>query len=119
MHRFLVTARIRPGSEEAVRAILREGPPFQLPETTLERHTVFVCGDEIVFLFEGVHADAEVKRLVHERNVLGQAGRIGLHLAGRPRFPEEVFAWSRPELLEGVTFVATPGPGDSEGGAAE
>jgi hypothetical protein len=119
VRRFLVTARIRRGSKDAVRAILRQGPPFQLPDTSLTRHTVFLAGDEIVFLFEGVHADEEVRRLVHQPDVLGQASRIGAHLTGRPRFPEEVFSWERPELVEGLSFGPLPGPGDSEGGPAE
>ena len=119
MRRFLVTAKVRCGSKEAIRAILREGPPFQLPETSLDRHTVFLAGDEIVFLFEGVHAKEEVTRLIHDRQVLGQASRIGLHLTGRPRMPEEIFSWERPELLEGLSFSPLPGPGDSEGGSAE
>jgi hypothetical protein len=118
-HRFLITAKVRRGSEEAVRALLREGPPFQLPDTSLERHTVFLSGDEIVFLFEGPRAEEEVRRLLHDRTVLGQASRIGLHLSGRPRMPEEVFSWTRPELVRGLSFGPLPGPGDSEGGAWE
>lgn len=119
MRRFLVTAKVRRGAKDAVRAILREGPPFKLPDTSLERHTIFLAGDEIVFLFEGVHAEEEVKRLLHDPHVLGQASRIGLLLTGRPRMPEEVFSWSRPELVQGLSFGPFPGPGDSEGGPAE
>jgi hypothetical protein len=116
MHRFLITARIRRHSAEAVRRILREGPPFRLEDTTLERHTVFLAGDELVFLFEGPHADREASRLLAQPSVLGRASRLGAHLAGRPRMPEEVFAWERPEELEGFDFGPLPGPGDSEGG---
>ena len=41
MQHFLITVRIRRGSSETVREILREGPPFDLSETSLERHSVF------------------------------------------------------------------------------
>jgi hypothetical protein len=110
---------VRRGSENAVRALLCEGPPFQLPDTSLERHTIFLAGDEIVFLFEGPSAEEEVGRLLRDRHVLGQASRIGLHLTGPPRTPAEVFSWTRPELLRGLSFGPLPGPGDSEGGAWE
>jgi hypothetical protein len=119
MRRFLVTAKLRRGSTDAVRAILREGPPFELPETSLERHAVFLGGGEIVFLFEGVHAEEEVRRLVRSPHVLGQASRIGLHLTGRPRMSEEIFSWERPELVPGLSFGSLPGPGNSEGGPAQ
>ncbi len=119
MRRLMVTGKLRRGSKEAVRAILREGPPFQLSQTSLERHAVFLSGDEIVWLFEGVHAEREVKRLLGDPHGLGRAGRIGLHLTGRPRMPEEVFSWERPEVVPGLSFGPLPGPGDSEGGPAE
>ena len=119
VRRLMVIAKVRRGSKEAVRAILREGPPFELPETSLERHAVFLAGDEIVWLFEGVHAEQEVERLIGDPRGLGRASRIGLHLAGRPRLPEEVFSWERPEVVPGLSFGPLPGPGDSEGGPAE
>jgi hypothetical protein len=117
MSRFLVTAKLRRGSKEAVRAILREGPPFQLPETSFERHTVFLAGDEIVFLFEGVHAEEQVRRLPRKCSV--RPAGSAFHLTGRPRMPEEVFSWERPEIVAGLSFGPLPGPGDSEGGPAE
>ena len=116
MRHFLITARIRRGSADAVRKILAEGPPYDLAETGLERHRVFLAGNELVFLFEGPHAEEEAARLLRRPDVLGQAGRLGVHLAGAPRTPEEVFSWVRPEALEGVDFGPLPGPGDSEGG---
>jgi hypothetical protein len=116
MQHFLITVRIRRGSSETVREILREGPPFDLSETSLERHSVFLTGDELAFLFEGHHAEDEAGRLLSRPDVFGQASRLATHFAGRPRLPQEVFSWSRPERLDGVDFGPLPGPGDSEGG---
>jgi hypothetical protein len=59
MHRFVITARLREGSAEKVAQILREGPPFDIAETSLERHEVFLSEGEVVFLFEGTHAEEE------------------------------------------------------------
>jgi hypothetical protein len=119
MRHFLITAPIRRGSIDAVRKILHEGPPYDLERTSLERHRVFLSGEELVFLFEGPHAEEEAARLLRRPGVLGQAGRLGSHLAGRPHVPEEIFSWIRPERLEGVDFSPLPGPGDSEGGPVD
>ena len=119
MYRFVVTARLCEGSGPKVAQILREGPPFDIERTSLERHEVFLTGDEVVFLFEGPHAEEEARRLLSSRRVLSQAGRIGLHIEGQPRLPAEVFSWERPPRSDGVAFGAQPGPGDSEGGLAE
>jgi len=119
VRRFVVSVPLRRGAAPKVREILREGPPFDLETTSLERHFVFLAGDELLFLFEGDRADEEAERLLKDPRVLGQASRIGVHLAGRPRVPEEVFGWERPEPLDGLSFGPQPGPGDSEGGPVE
>lgn len=116
MRHFLITAPIRRGSADAVRRILREGPPYDLAETSLDRHRVFLSGGQLVFLFEGTHAEEEAARLLRRPGVFGRASRLGAHLVGRPEIPEEVFGWVRPERLEGIDFSPLPGPGDSEGG---
>jgi hypothetical protein len=116
MHRFVVTATLKPGCSEEVRRLLREGPPFEISQTSLQRHLVFLAGDELIFLFEGEHAEREVKELLADPDVLGQIGLIGACIEGAPRLPEEVFSWERPLEIEGVAFGPQPGPGDSEGG---
>jgi hypothetical protein len=119
MYRFVVSVRLRKGSAPKVREILREGPPFDLERTSLERHLVFLAADELVFLFEGTRADEQAERLLQDPSVLGRAGRIGMHVSGRPRVPEEVFGWERRAPLAGLSYGPQPGPGNSEGGPAE
>lgn len=116
MWRFILTARLKRGAFTRVREILREGPPFDLAGTSLERHQVFLARDEIVFVFEGLHAEEEVRHLLSDPGVLGRTGRLVRHLQGLPRTLEEVFSWERPIELDGVSFQADPGPGDSDGG---
>jgi hypothetical protein len=119
MRHFVVSARLKAGAEASVRAVLREGPPFDPSEASLDRHQVFMGDDELVFLFEGQHAEREAKRLLKKPGVLSRAGRIGVHLKERPRLPEEVFSWERPQPLDGVTFGPQAGPGDSEGSLSD
>jgi hypothetical protein len=119
MRHFVITVPLRRGSADAARQILREGPPFNLEDTSLERHMVFVAGDELVFLFEGAHAEEKALRLLQRPGVLGQAGRLAAHVAGPPRIPAEVFAWAKDEPVDGIDFGSLPGPGDSEGGGSD
>jgi hypothetical protein len=37
-------------------------------------------------------------------------------LAGPPRIAEDVFSWSRSDTTDELSYLPTPGPGDSEGG---
>jgi hypothetical protein len=119
VRRFVVIAHLKPGATASVREIIREGPPFDPAETSLVRHEVFLGDDELVFLFEGEHAEREARRLLRKPGVLGRAGRIGAHLKERPRLREEVFSWERPPHLDGVSFGPQPGPGNSEGSLIE
>jgi hypothetical protein len=115
MYHFVVTATLKPGCLEEVRKLLREGPPFEIAQTSLQRHLVFLAGDELVFLFEGEHAEHEVKDLLADPHVLGRIGRLGSCIEGAPRLPEEVFSWERSPMTDGLAFGPQPGPGDSEG----
>jgi hypothetical protein len=116
MRHFVVTARLKPRSAPRVLELLHGGPPFDLARSGLERHMVFVANDQIVFLFEGEHAEEKTMRLLEESSVLDSAGRLGVHIEGDPSLPREAFHWERPEEVLGLTFGPDPGPGDSDGG---
>jgi hypothetical protein len=118
VHRFVVTASLKGGTAHLVAEILREGPPFDLADTSLERHGIFLGDDELVFVFEGPGADTEVRRLVEAPGVLERIRLIRPYLATAPKLPGEVFSWERPRELDGVAFGPDPGPGDSDGGHA-
>jgi hypothetical protein len=108
---------LKPGSREAVRELLAQGPPFdpeQLPE--LERHEVFVSDDQVIFVFHSsASIDAFAARLV-DPGLLQAALAWRDHVDGPPRIGEGVYSWARTEEPEDVSFLPTPGPGDSDGG---
>jgi hypothetical protein len=107
---FVVTARLKPGAAAEALELLREGPPFDLAGSGLDRHMAFVGDDELVLVFEGEGAEEKTGRL------LEGAGPLGQLIEGEPCLRREVFSWERPPQLEGVSFGPDPGPGDSDGG---
>ncbi len=96
MHRFVILLACEKVRPRRSAQILREGPPFDIAETSLERHEVFISEGEVVFLFEGTHAEEEARRLMVGRSVIARVGRLGVHIDGEPCLPGEVFSWERP-----------------------
>jgi hypothetical protein len=94
--RVVVVAPIRPGTVEAARRLVEEGPPFDIEQFDLDRHHVFVGEREVVFLFEGESAAEVVDAFSRSPRVLKAALQWRGVLAGRPRLAEERFAWTRP-----------------------
>jgi hypothetical protein len=51
--RLAIVARLKTGAQDEASKLIAEGPPFELGETELERHSVYLSRTEVVFLFEG------------------------------------------------------------------
>lgn len=96
MSPFVVVAPLRPGTREAARALLAEGPPFDPEATALESHQVFLTDREVVFLFDGPNARENVQQVSGSPDMWRAAARWSEVLAGRPRIAENAYAWARP-----------------------
>jgi hypothetical protein len=90
-----VVVPIRRGRVEDARRLVGEGPPFDVEQSEIERHHVFVSEREVVFFFEGESAADAVDALSRSPDVLKAAVRWRGILAGRPRLAEERFGWTR------------------------
>jgi hypothetical protein len=115
--RLVVIVPLKPDAHASVSRLLRQGPPFD-PRSieALDRHDVFLTSDEAVFLFES-HVGADVLvPLLSDPKLWEAVSAWGEHVAGPPRIAEDVFSWSRSESADDVSFLPTPGPGDSDGG---
>ncbi|HEV8099179.1 MAG TPA: hypothetical protein VGP56_08515 [Gaiellaceae bacterium] len=116
-HSIALVVPLRPGSRQAVRELLAQGPPFdpeQVPE--LEHHEVFVSDEQAVFVFRSsTGIDAFALRLA-EPELMQAALAWREHLAGPPHIAEGVYSWSRNDEPADLSFLPTPGPGDSDGG---
>jgi len=93
-----------------------------LPDTSLERHVVFVAGDEVVFLFEGPHAEEvaglsrRVRRELEPRKCSGLSPRWRRWASGAPRTRTWSRRFWRPDLLSpahallaGISSRTSPG----------
>jgi len=98
MRRLLIVAPLAKGSEEKAAELVAGGPPFELEDTELERHGVYLSAGEVVFVFEGVDVEKQVEELMGD--LLNPAVRDALRaweplLADAPRIPREAYFWSR------------------------
>jgi hypothetical protein len=91
--RLAVIAKLRPDSRERASQILAEGAPYDLGEAGLRRHSVFLAGEAVVFVFEGSGIEALVRDLVDDPTRSGAFGVWGPLLDGTPTLAREEFYW--------------------------
>lgn len=115
MSRALVVIPLREGAQAEAAALLHGGPPFDPEEVGLDRHHVFVTEAEVVFLFEAEDLGA-AERLIADESFWKAAAAWKDLVAGPPQWADDAYSWVRPHLPDDVTFEATPGPGNSDGG---
>ena len=96
MQRLAVIAKLRPGTSEAATNLIELGPPFEPGRYGIERHSVFLAADVVVFIFEGGQPNALLAALgeADRQSVLGSwESRID----GTPSIAREVYHWERPD----------------------
>ena len=113
--RVVIVVPIQPGKRDSARTLLGNGPPFDPRTSGLERHHVYLTDHEAFFVFEANRPDA-VEQLASDPTLWEAMAGWSDVVAGPPRMAEDVYSWIRPHPSEEVSFEATPGPGDSEGG---
>jgi len=97
MSRIAVVVPLRLGARENARQLIESGPPFQLDDTPLVEHCVYLTDYEAVFVFEGPEAREAVERVLGEADVWQAATAWRAILASKPRLAETVFTWQRRE----------------------
>jgi hypothetical protein len=91
--RILVAVRLKPGSRERARELLRVGPPFQPDASRLVLHEVYLLEEEALFLF--VSDEPTVFQTLAEPDLWAAVGAWRELIAGEIRLAERVYAWSR------------------------
>lgn len=114
--RVAVVVPIRKGKRDKVEQLLDKGPPFEPERVGLGRHQVFLTDQEAVFFFESAEGFS-LQRLLADTKVWASAAVWHDCIAGPPRTAKAFYSWAAPSREdESLSFAATPGPGDSEGG---
>jgi hypothetical protein len=96
MEQLAIVARLKPGVEARAAELIANGPPFDLRESGLESHTVYLSADEVVFVFEGREVEWIVDRLVDDPFhwlVTSALDRWRPLVEGQPRIARPAYAW--------------------------
>jgi hypothetical protein len=95
VERLAVIAKLKPESEARAVELIEQGPPFSPREIGFTRHSVYLAGDEVVFLFEGGKLDDLLRSVVRDPQS-GAAFRAWEQiLDGMPRIAREAYSWER------------------------
>ena len=95
MGRLVIVVPLRNGTKERARELLEEGPPFELEETQLERHEVFLTDHEAIFVFEAPGDEPPLQLRAGNPLLRTAAAAWKEYMAGRPRKAESAFHWTR------------------------
>ena len=92
-----MVARLKEGSGPRAAELIAEGPPFDLAEAGVVRHSVYLSAGEVVLVFEGHQVDSPLTELVDDSlDLLGPAfDEWRAILDGPPQMARERFGWER------------------------
>lgn len=97
VERLAVIAQLKPGAATRAKELIEQGPPFSPAETGFERHTVFVSGEQVVFVFEGGKLDRLLRDLAENPTNAGAFQEWQALLDGLPVVAREAYSWQRGE----------------------
>jgi hypothetical protein len=107
MEQIAIVAHLKPGAEPLAAELIAKGPPFDPEEQGLDRHTVYLSADEVVFVFEGGEVEWIVDRLVDEPFhwlVTAALEEWRPLLEGHPRIARPAYTWKR-QILDGAAMA--------------
>jgi hypothetical protein len=91
MERVAIVADLKGGSQSRAAELVAKGPPFDLSESGLVSHSVYLSADEVVFVFEAHQVEPfhyELQAALDEWRAI---------VDGPPRIARERFGWERDE----------------------
>jgi hypothetical protein len=112
MERVAIVADLKRGSHGRAAELIAKGPPFDLAQSGLASHSVYLSGDEVVFVFEAHEVESIVEDLVDEPFQYKLQGALDEWRAivdGPPRIAREHFGWERDEAELAIAGAAARG----------
>ncbi|MEX2646029.1 MAG: CBS domain-containing protein [Gaiellaceae bacterium] len=98
MNRVAVIARFSPEQAELVKSLLAAGPPYDLADTAIDRHAVFLSSREVAFVFEGPEVEWEVEDVADDffnPEVRAALTEWRTLLEEEPHIGRPIFVWER------------------------
>lgn len=102
MERVAIVVRLKEGSGPRAAQLIEAGPPFDLAETGMVHHSVYLSAGEVVFVFEGPQVEWIVDDLVDNPfrpKVRAAFERWRSIVDGAPRIAREQFGWGPQEAV--------------------
>jgi hypothetical protein len=96
MERIAIVARLKEGSGPRAAELIGAGPPFDLTETGIVHHSIYLSAGEVVFVFEGHEVEWMVDDLINDpfQPKLQSAFNGWRSIVdGSPRIAREQFGW--------------------------
>ena len=95
MQRLVLVAKLKEGTGERARELVRNGPPFDPGERGFDRHAVYLTPEQVTFIFECDSADVAVQDLIEERVQSSAFAAWAPLLDGAPQPALEGYYWRR------------------------
>jgi hypothetical protein len=111
MERVAIVVRLKEGSGPRAAELIGGGPPFELAETGIVRHSVYLSAGEAVFVFEGHGVEWMVDDLIDDpfqRKLQSALEQWRTIVDGTPRIARERFGWESTEVAPGSDSGRTP-----------
>jgi hypothetical protein len=102
MERVAIVARLKEGSGPRAAELIAAGPPFDLSQTGIVHHSVYLSAGEVVFVFEGHQVEWMVDALIDDpfQPKLQSAFDAWRSIVdGPPRIARERFGWEGQEVM--------------------
>ncbi|MEO8291195.1 MAG: hypothetical protein ABI649_09415 [Gaiellaceae bacterium] len=91
--RIAVIGKLKPGMLEQAEQIVEAGPPFDVKESGLRQHSVFLGAEWVVFVFEGPEVERVVHGLVNDPVASAGFGVWAPLLEETPHLVQERYSW--------------------------
>jgi hypothetical protein len=95
MERIAVIAKLKTGAEARAAELVEHGPPFSPSRIGFTRHSVFLSGDYVVFVFEGGRLNDLLRDVVRHPSSAAAMREWESVLEGMPRVAQEIYSWER------------------------
>jgi hypothetical protein len=93
--RLVVVVPLKPGARKRAEELLEQGPPFDIGQTHLKRHEVFLTDHEVIFDFETPGSEPPIELQAEDPHLHDASQAWHEVMAGAPRKALQVFSWER------------------------